>query len=331
MLDDYNKCFQPSPQVPAFSFVLTPVAVSASAPLSPLPTSAPQIQTSVRIHTTVYADDEDEIPPDREDGEVRDDDEGMAEWDDYQVQTPSPSPVTPGDSPPVDIVSFHQLMDRAAQRFKLPRVQREEDCFLYDFKNQPFKQVHTVPIIDFIWAEGVKLMQTPNSLPAKMPRLENKYKAPVGTPACLIGQPKPDLVVTQAAQRCSRNPASAVTAPPDREGRRLDAIDRKFSSMASTTVRAANALAILGRYDRQMWADMSAFVALVPDASKAEALQLLQEGQRTSEEIDCAVDIACTGFRQLAGAAVLRRQDWLRSTSFPQEVQAKILDMPYDG
>ncbi|KAJ1080692.1 hypothetical protein NDU88_000886, partial [Pleurodeles waltl] len=62
------------------------------------------------------------------------------------------------------------------------------------------------------------------------------------------------------------------------------------------------------------------------------ARKILQEGERTSEEIiDCTLDIASTGFRQLAGAAVLRRQGWLKATSFRPEVQSRILDMPYDG
>lgn len=43
------------------------------------------------------------------------------------------------------------------------------------------------------------------------------------------------------------------------------------------------------------------------------------------------MDMASLGFRQLAGAAVLRRQGWLKSTNFCPEVQSKILDMPFDG
>ena len=61
-------------------------------------------------------------------------------------------------------------------------------------------------------------------------------------------------------------------------------------------------------------------------------MKLLQEGERVSAEIiDCVLDISLTGFRQLAGAAVLRRQGWLKATSFRPEVQQKILDMPYNG
>lgn len=68
------------------------------------------------------------------------------------------------------------------------------------------------------------------------------------------------------------------------------------------------------------------------EPSRSEARKILQDGEQTSAEIiDAAVDVASTGFRQLAGATVLRRQGWLRSTSFRPEVQAKIIDMPFNG
>lgn len=95
-------------------------------------------------------------------------------------------------------------------------------------------------------------MKIQASIPAVLPKLEKKYKAPDNSPACLIGQPKPDSVISQAAQHRARNPASPLSAPPDRDGRRLDSIGKKNSTMAATTVRVDNSLAILDRYDRQM-------------------------------------------------------------------------------
>lgn len=106
----------------------------------------------------------------------------------------------------------------------------------------------------------------------------------------------------------------------------------KVSTIAATTVWAANSLAILCRYDRQMWSDISPYINMLPEPSKAEALRILQEGEQASAEIiDSAMDVASTGFRQLAGAAVLRQQGWLKSTSFCQEVQTKVMDIPFDG
>ena len=80
-----------------------------------------------------------------------------------------------------------------------------------------------------------------------------------------------------------------------------------------------------------MWSGIAQFIDRLPEETKNGAIMILQEGERTSSEIiDFAMDLSSTGFRQLAGAAVLRRQGWLKSTSFRPEVQSKILDIPYE-
>lgn len=102
--------------------------------------------------------------------------------------------------------------------------------------------------------------------------------------------------------------------------------------MSALLVRAASALAILGRYDRQIWCDLTPYIDLIPEDSRQEVKKIPQEGERASAEvIDCAMDIATTAFRSLGGAAVLRRHGWLRATAFRPEVQNEILDLPFDG
>lgn len=223
-------------------------------------------------------------------------------------------------------------MERASKRFELPMPRDKTECFLYDFKEPYRKTVRSIPIVDHVWEEGIRAMKNPATVIPVLPRLEKKYKALEGSPASLTGQPKPDLVISQAAQRKSHNPAAQLTSPPDKEGRRLDNAGKCFSSMASLLVRAANALAILGRYDHQLWCALSPYLDQLPQDSKMEVKKILQEGEVTSSEIiNCAMDIATTAFRSLAGAAVLRRQGWLKATWFRPEVQNKILDLPFDG
>ncbi|XP_078510507.1 uncharacterized protein LOC144770093 [Lissotriton helveticus] len=253
-------------------------------------------------------------------------------WDDYVIPMPSPPTPQPSDSPPEDVGGFHNLMQRAANRFKLPVTKEQTECFLHDFKEETRKVSRAIPIIEYIWKEGLKVMKNPASVPAMLPRIDKIYRAPLTSPACLIGHPRPDSVMSQAAQQRSKNPATPISTPPDKEGRRLDLIGKKFSTMAAASIRAANSLAIIGRYDRQMWSEMAVFMELIPEDKRQEARKILMEGERAAaESIDCALDIANTNFRQLAGAAVLRRQGWLKATTFRPEVQLKVLDMAYDG
>ena len=62
------------------------------------------------------------------------------------------------------------------------------------------------------------------------------------------------------------------------------------------------------------------------------ASAILKERELTSSFIiDVPMDTSNTGFRQLTRGAVLRRQRWLKSTTFRQEIQSVVLDMPFDG
>lgn len=235
MINDYYKRFPPSesgtsvPQTPAQSVL--PRSFQTPSYISPGTSQHPQNL---------------DVESEREEGELEEASEN-SEWEDYQIQTPSPPPPDPVDSPPVDIGGFHLIMERATKRFMINmETKTKKLSFLYDFRNQQRKQVRTVPIIDFIWKEGLKIMMHPSSMPAVLPGLEKKYKAPDNSPACLIGQPKPDSIISQAAQRRARNPSVPVTTPPDRDGRKLDTIGKKVSTIAATTVRVANSLAILG-------------------------------------------------------------------------------------
>ncbi|XP_078523024.1 uncharacterized protein LOC144792043 [Lissotriton helveticus] len=326
MLADYRQRFPSTPVAPVV--LATPVNLprppSPRASLSPRQDTdpAPQHDTDTSSH-----DDDDG----REEGESPDN-TSIDPWEDYVIPMPSPPAHRPSDSPPEDIGGFHNIMQRAANRFELTVTVEQSDCFLHDFKEGYRRVTRAIPIIEYIWKEGLNIMKTPASIPAVLPRIEKKYRAPSDTPSCLIGHPRPDSVISQAAQQKSKNPSVPISTPPDKEGRRLDAIGKKFSANAAASIKAANSLAILARYDRQMWSDLSEYLDLFPEDHQQEVRRIVLEGERAASEIiDCALDISNTNFRQLSGAAVLRRQGWLRATTFRPEVQTKILDMAYDG
>lgn len=267
-----------------------------------------------------------------EEGEIQTDTDAHDEWDNYIAPMP-PCPNPPAaDSPRADIGGFHDLLERASKRFDLSMPAKQTECFLYDFKPGTQLSVRAISIIDFLWQEGLKLMKTSASVPAVIPKLDKKYKAPDDSPACLIGHPRPDSVIMQAAQRRAKNPASPCTAPPDKKGRRHDHFGKRFSALAATSIRTSNAMAILGRYDRRTWSDISTLLEYLPEDKQKEANDIFWEVERASSELsEIAMDVSSTAFRQMAGAAVLRRQGWLKATTFHPEVQAKVLDMPFDG
>lgn len=128
----------------------------------------------------------------------------------------------------------------------------------------------------------MKVMKTPATVIPVMPRIDKKYIAPDDAPACLVGHPKSNSFISQAAQWRSRNPLAPITAPPDKEGRCLDNIGKRFRTTSGTTVRVANALAILARYDCQMCSDIAPYMDLFRDDQRLEARKILLEGERSA-------------------------------------------------
>lgn len=189
MLADYRPRFPPQ-QVPTenpLPQVEVPVPVPEPTLLSmPAPAQGPP-DTG---HKDTSSSDE-EV----EEGELPNQANVPDPWDEYIVEPPSPPPRLPSDSPE-DIGGFHNLMQRAAARFQLPITVKKTDCFLHDFKEDTRKLIRSIPIIDYIWQEGVNIMITPASITAVLPCIEKKYRAPENSPSCLIGHPRPDSVIS---------------------------------------------------------------------------------------------------------------------------------------
>ena len=73
-------------------------------------------------------------------------------------------------------------------------------------------------------------------------------------------------------------------------------------------------------------------VNIIPLDRIEEAIAIVKQGAKASAAIiNTTMDVFNSGFSQLAGTAVLRRQGWLGSTSFHPEVQPRILDIPFNG
>ncbi|XP_078541545.1 uncharacterized protein LOC144826958 [Lissotriton helveticus] len=210
LIKDYKERFPEKHSAPT----LPAQAPTPSSRHRPTPLVIPQTQVPIQ---NVSSSEEKER--EQEEGEVDEDQSDPDADQDYVAHSPaSPAPQT-SESPPADIGGFHNIMERAAKRFHMSMESQETECFLYDFKEPTKKTSRSIPIIEYIWKQGKQIMQSPASVQVVVPRLDKKYKATSTAPVCLTGHPKPDSVVTQAAQKNSRNPASPLSTPPDKEVR----------------------------------------------------------------------------------------------------------------
>lgn len=255
-LSDYKACFplasMPSQQAPVIVTSVPSQRVTPRPSITvPPPPSILQCQSVLPLRDATSSDD-------REEDELLGHND---EWDDYVLPTPaSPSPQVI-DSPPEDVGGFLCLLERAGTCFDLPMAATQQDCFLCNFKEPCRKtlKVKAMPIIDYVWSQGLKIMCNP---PAVLPKLDQKYKALEDAPPCPMVQPKPHSVISQATQRRSLNPSTPLTTPPDKDSSCLDNIGKQFS---------ANSLAILGRYNRQMWSNIAPFIKQLPEQVRGEA------------------------------------------------------------
>ena len=73
-------------------------------------------------------------------------------------------------------------------------------------------------------------------------------------------------------------------------------------------------------------------VSTVPKEGRAILTQAMMDGREAAKfTIRCGLDTTDSLGRDIASSVALRRHAWLRSTGFSGDVQASLMDMPFDG
>ncbi|KAJ1128923.1 hypothetical protein NDU88_007295 [Pleurodeles waltl] len=116
--------------------------------------------------------------------------------------------------------------------------------------------------------------------------------------------------------------------PSDRESKRMEQSAKKVFSSFSMALKSANATCILCRY---IHAIMDAAKAALPDMpqdlqglltdAQAAATQVIQSGLDTTDSVA----------RAMGTSIATRRHAWLRMSGFSRDIQATLLDLPFDG
>lgn len=115
------------------------------------------------------------------------------------------------------------------------------------------------------------------------------------------------------------------------ESKLIDASGKRVASQAANVWRIANTQALLARYDKVHWDEMEKLLQFLSDEHKSKAQDLVHEGKLISNNsIRCALDAADTAARAINTSVLLRRDAWLRISGFKPEVQASILNTPFD-
>ncbi|KAJ1110107.1 hypothetical protein NDU88_007462 [Pleurodeles waltl] len=183
----------------------------------------------------------------------------------------------------------------------------------------PFNEALLDPIKD-IWRKPV----TSTAVNRAVAR---RYRAAPGDLDFLSKHPTPGSLVVQASCSSQSAPGLFPGTPADRESKKMDQAAKKAFSSCSMALKSTNATCILGRYIHALMEEAKGHPEL-----PQEVLHLLTDAPAAATQvIQSELDTSDSVARAMGTSIVLRCQAWLRSSGFSSDVQATLLDLPFDG
>ena len=122
-----------------------------------------------------------------------------------------------------------------------------------------------------------------------------------------------------------------TTTPPNRKSKRLETFGKRIFSSTSLALRSVNTACLLGCYNHALCNSVAQVLPMVLEEAWAILTQAMIVGQDTvMSTIQCEVDITDSLGSAISTKVALHRHTWLRSTGFSGDVQAALMDMPFD-
>lgn len=182
----------------------------------------------------------------------------------------------------------------------------------------PFNDALTEPVLE-VWRK-------PLSAPAVSRLVSRRYRSAPGDPAFLSTHPSPESLVVQAS--CFKQSSGAFPqTPADRDSKKLD----QFSSV-SMALKSTNATCLLGRYIHALMDSAKLLLSKLPEEDRGNFSEVLADTQAAARQvIQSGLDTVDSVARVMGSSVVSRRQAWLKSSGFSPDVQATLLDLPFNG
>lgn len=177
--------------------------------------------------------------------------------------------------------------------------------------------------------EAVKVpWERPSSGPISNKRLDHMYRVQEKDAGFLFVHPKSNSLVVSAASKGKR----IQSTPPDKEGKKLDLVAKRFYTAGALGVKMTNYVAYMARYNFDVWNSIEDLIDDLPQEKKARLRAAHKEGLTLSKQILSSAKHLCdTSAKTLSSAVGLRRYSWLRSSSLHPDTKTFIEDMPFDG
>ena len=126
------------------------------------------------------------------------------------------------------------------------------------------------------------------------------------------------------------NPNAFPTTPPDRESKRIKTSSKAIISSRSFSSHSVNVGCLLGCYHALKYI-VAQVLPAVPEDPSVPPTRAIQDSRDVSRFlIRCGLDTTCCLGQAISTSVALWHHASMRSKCFSRDVQASLMDMPFD-
>uniref|UniRef100_A0A803T9T3 NIDO domain-containing protein n=1 Tax=Anolis carolinensis TaxID=28377 RepID=A0A803T9T3_ANOCA len=226
--------------------------------------------------------------------------------------------------PGEDIPDFASLMIRLTCALKVPKAKSAamvEDP-LFPAEEQVEPKPSALPSLPYLIHLTKNPGMAPRAVPAVSRRISARYRLDTLSAEFLKEPPKPNSAVVDMVQ-------PRRSSPPDREGRKLDAMGKKVHETAALFTRMVHYGAYMAAYQSFLWGKIGPYLDQLPFWDQRMARAFCQEGTTLSRfQKDLAKHSAEAAGKLFASSVAIRRHAWLRASTLSDEDKAIAEDLP---
>ncbi|XP_078512718.1 uncharacterized protein LOC144772342 isoform X2 [Lissotriton helveticus] len=235
-------------------------------------------------------------------------------------------------SPADDIRMYNHVIKKAADKYGVQlEEEKSQSCFLLETLVSSQARNTFLPMLPSVLDQGREAFKEPATCRAVTPNVGKKYKYSSKDPAYIKGTVPADSIITSTARKRANIPSTSGP-PPEKESMMMDRMARKFERSAANQWQISNSNALLNRHAYQHWEEMEELIKHLPKQYKKKAANLAEAGKNIANTcLKSSLEAADTASRQMMAGITLRRFSWLRISGFKPEVQANIINTPFNG
>ncbi|EMP38756.1 hypothetical protein UY3_04075, partial [Chelonia mydas] len=105
----------------------------------------------------------------------------------------------------------------------------------------------------------------------------------------------------------------------------------KFYSLTTLQFRVAKYLALLAKYNYDIYGKLSSFIAKLPEEKQSQFQAIVDKGQLIAKTaLEVSLDVMGTVARTTVMDVVMHWEAWLQSSGIPKALQNKVKDLPFN-